>query len=539
MKRPTLHRNFLLLAILTLAVAMSPAQAQIYADLFEFDGANHGCCSAYPAMLAQGRDGNLYGTALTGGSSGHGTIFKVTTSGALATLFSFDFTHGSGPQGGLSMGLDGNFYGTTYQGGVNSLGTIFQITPTGTFTLLYSFSNTTDGAYPRTPPVPAPDGNLYGATGNGTVPTAYKITPSGTFTKLATLPAQSYAPMTLGVDGKLYGTTLYGGTFNRGTAFSMTTKGVVKIIHSFDDPTGALPYSRLLQASDGSFYGTASIGGTSSGGVVFKLTPSGTYTVLFNFSTSASANGFNSFAGLVQGSDGFLYGVTQNGGANNFGGIFKIKTNGASFAVVHSFDKTQGSAPNSTPILHTNGKIYGLTQGGGATNQGVFYSLDASLKPFATDFVIWSGKVGTSIEVLGQGFSSASGVLFGSGPGTFLVSSDTYMTATVAAGGTTGAVTIQEPSGNLVSPQKFKVIPSITGFSPTSGTRGTTVVITGMSLKQATAVKFGAALAKPFTVNSDTQITTTVPAAAVTGPVKISITTPGGIATSTTTFTVN
>jgi hypothetical protein len=110
------------------------------------------------------------------------------------------------------------------------------------------------------------------------------------------------------------------------------------------------------------------------------------------------------------------------------------------------------------------------------------------------------------------------------------------MIAAPAAGATTGKVTIVESGGNLLSAQKFKVIPSIKTFSPPSGPVGTPVVITGMSLSQTTAVKFGTVTAS-FTVNSDTQVTATVPAGAVTA--KISITTPGGTAVSATNFTVN
>jgi hypothetical protein len=111
------------------------------------------------------------------------------------------------------------------------------------------------------------------------------------------------------------------------------------------------------------------------------------------------------------------------------------------------------------------------------------------------------------------------------------------MTAKPVAGALTGQITVKEPSGNLLTPLKFKIVPSITSFTPTSGTVGTQVVITGMSLMGATAVKFGAIAATVFTVDSNTQVTATVPNGAVTG--KIQIVTLGGVATSATNFTVN
>ena len=528
-----------LLMLTALTLALSSSQAQTYTDLFDFDGAAHGCCQTYPGVLAQGRDGNLYGTTNTGGASGDGAVFKFSPgTGTMTLLHSFNFTDGYGPRGGLTLGLDGNFYGTTYQGGAHSAGEVFQISPSGTLAVIYSFANGTDSAYPFTPPVPASDGNLYGTTTSSAGRTVYKITTAGVLTTLASLPAESDGALTFGVDGKLYGTTLYGGTFNAGTAFQVTTKGVLKTIYNFDNTHGSNPQSSLFQASDGNFYGTGSTGGTLGGGVVFKLTPAGVLTVLHNFDgTVGATDGKLPTCGVVQGSDGFLYGATANGGTSGFGTLYKIKTNGTSYAVIYNFDKTNGANPNSQPFLLTTGKIYGLTSTGGAHSEGVLYSLDASLKAFTQPVVINSGKVGASVGLLGQGFNTATGVLFGTGAGTFTITNDTYLTAKVANNDTTGVITVQEPGGNLLSPQKFKVVPAIKSFSPPSGPVGTSVVITGTSFLQASVVKFGGVAATIFTVNSDTQVTATVPTGAITG--KISITTPGGTTNSSTNFTVN
>jgi len=230
--------------------------------------------------------------------------------------------------------------------------------------------------------------------------------------------------------------------------------------------------------------------------------------------------------------------VTPSGGTNGVGTLFKIDTKGVNFSVLYNFDVANGDEPSATPTLHTNGKIYGETFVGGSQfpGYGVLYSFDAGLKPFASLVVLWSGKVGNSVGILGQGFSTATAVKFGTGPGTFTALSDTYMIASPAAGATTGNVTVLEPGGNLVTPQVYKVIPMVSSFSPTSGPVGTTVVITGMSLTQTTLVKFGGIKATSVTVNSNSQVTAIVPAGAKTG--KVSITTKGGAATSPGTFTV-
>lgn len=529
MKSPKLH---CLILMVTLVASAALLQAQTYTDLHDFSGSD-GCCALYPSMLAQGKDGNIYGATTSGGIS-YGNFFVITPAGTLTNLYNFDFTHGGYPEGGISMGTDGNFYGTTYQGGPNHFGTIFKLTPAGAYTELYDFNNTTDGAYPRVPPVQAQDGNLYGTTANGTIAVLYKITTTGTFTVMATLAAQSYSPLLLGTDGNLYGTTVYGGTYNAGTVvqFSPTSKAL-KTLFSFH--TEASPYGPLMQATDGALYGTTTGGGTGSGGVVYRVTTAGAYKVLYNFTVS-SATGSHPFAGLVQGSDKFLYGVTSTGGSNGLGVLFKISTSGT-LTVLHNFGTTDGDTPLSTPLLHTNGTIYGITSHGGShAPDGVFYSFTNNLKPFVQPVVLHSAKVNASVGLLGQGFNTATGVTFGTGTGTLTVTNDTFATGKILSGATTGAITVKEPGGNLLSALNFKITPSVKTFSPTSGPVGTVVTITGTSFTQATAVKFGT-VAATFTVNSDTQITATVPTGAVTA--KISVTTPGGTANSTTSFTVN
>ena len=457
----SLTRSLCIASALILFVVSPVLHAQTYTELHNFDCVKDGCNPDLPALLAQGQDGSLYGTMPTQ-TFGDGTVVGYALSGSFSTLYTFGGNDGYHPQSGLSLGFDGNLYGTTTNGGPLGKGTVFKVLGGGV-TVLYDFTDGTDGAYPWAPPIQAPDGNIYGVTYNGTTPgTAYRITPSGTFSVIANLPSETQAPLILGKDGKLYGTTPYGGTYNSGTVFQLTIakKTKLKIIHMFNPSTeGSIPGGPVMQASDGKFYGITTWGGTYGQGIVYQVTSGGAYKVLHNF--QAATEGSNSAAGLVQGSDKFLYGVMPAGGANGYGTLFKINTKGTNFAVLYNFDKASGGTPNATPTLHTNGTIYGLTLTGGSLNpaDGVLYSFDAGLKPFASLVVIWSGKVGTPVGILGQGFSTATGVKFGAGTGTFTVVSDTYMIAKPAAGATTGNVTVIEPGGNLVTPQVFKVIP--------------------------------------------------------------------------------
>lgn len=165
----------------------------------------------------------------------------------------------------------------------------------------------------------------------------------------------------------------------------------------------------------------------------------------------------------------------------------------------------------------------------------MFYRLDVGLKPLI-NLVTWSAKVGKTVEILGQGFTGATGVLFNGVSAPFTNVSDTYMTATVPAGALTGPVTVTTFTSTLTGNRNFLVTPQIKSFTPTGGIVGTSVKITGVSLAQTTSVNIGGKAAS-FTVNSDTQVTATVPAGSKTGK-PIIITTTGGIATSTAKFAV-
>ena len=190
---------------------------------------SQGSCAdgSSPLGLIQAADGNFYGIANGGGANGVGTVFKITTAGSLTTLYSFCTqslcTDGEYPRP-LVQATDGNFYGTTNGGGAYEGGTVFKITPSGTLVTLYSFGsqpNGTDGASPQAGLVQATDGNFYGTTqyggtdGEGTV---FKITPSGMLTTLYSFCSQPncadgdnpYDGLVQATDGNFYGTTYFG-----------------------------------------------------------------------------------------------------------------------------------------------------------------------------------------------------------------------------------------------------------------------------------------------------------------------------------------
>jgi uncharacterized repeat protein (TIGR03803 family) len=441
-------------AVLILCVATIAAQAQTFTNLFDFDYTDGGSPNG---PMAQGRDGNLYGTA-AGGPRNGGVVFNMTTSGVESVIYNSISAQGIGPQG-LVLGTDGNFYGVTGEGGKFDLGTIFKVAPNGNGVSLYSFTGGSDGSTPVGPPIQAIDGNFYGTTNAGTV---YKITTTGIFTLLTTLPGPSISSLIQAKDGNFYGTSYFGGTADEGTVFKMTPEGNVHILHSFTGPDGAFPVASVIEVG-GNLYGTTQAGGAYNDGVIFRLTPEG-ITVLHNFGDPNYPNdGIQAYAGLLEATDGNFYGTTVFGGGvnqtcgNGCGVIFQLTSSGG-YSILHDFEGPDGTWANSTPSQHTNGEIYGLSTYGGATSQGVVWNLNMGLQPFV-GLVSKSAKVGQTGGILGQGFTGTTAVSLNGTPMTFNVLSDTYLRATVPTGATTGYVTVTTLTGILTSNVPFQVIP--------------------------------------------------------------------------------
>jgi uncharacterized repeat protein (TIGR03803 family) len=539
-----------------------PATAQTYTPLYTYPGASNNTSGiAWPGLMSQGQDGAFYSTNLANGARNHGSTYKMTTAGQYTLLSSFctqaGCIDGAGPYGGVTLATDGDFYGTTGGGGAcdQGVGTIFKITSAGAWTKLWDFTAGTtcnghitfkDEGYPYYPLIEGEDGNFYGTDAgvySGTYGVFYKITPKGNLTPYPFSYSNGATPNlpTQGVDGNFYGTAQAGGdaTCRCGVVYKVTSGGQITVLHKFTGypNDGYRPTGVLVQGTDGFFYGTTYQGGAHNEGAVFKISAAGTYTLLYSFNFgNGNFDGYHPLAGVTFATDGNLYGTTTAGGTANGGTIYKITTKDTE-TVLYNFcavSCTKGFAP-ATPISeHTSGKFYGNTNGN-SLGGSVFYSFDVGLKPFV-ELVLWSGKVGSTVEILGQDFSSTTHVSFNGVKATFKIISDTYLTATVPAGAKTGSVSVATSAGTFTSSHIFLVVPTITTLNPTSGKVGTNVDITGTGLIQATKVTFASGKAAAFTAKDDSHITATVPAGAKTG--KIVVTTPGGMAASPGTFTV-
>jgi uncharacterized repeat protein (TIGR03803 family) len=395
----------------------------------------------------------------------------------------------------IILGADGNFYGTSQQGsGSNDSGAVFKITPEGALTILYNFTGGADGGDPVAGLVQAGNGNFYG-------------------------------------------TTYVGGANGYGTVFEMTRKGILTTLHTFSETDGAYPYAALAIGANGNLYGTTYGGGANhcsynglGCGTIFEITPAGSLTTLYSFTGGADQG--SPVAGLVQANDGYLYGTTSALTLPNptpFGTVFRIAPSGT-LTTLHTFTgEADGGYPAAGLLQATNGDLYGTTSSYGALGGGTVYSLSLGLSQFVKT-VPHSGKVGSPVIILGTDLTGATSVTFNGTPATYSVVSPTEITTTVPDGATSGQLVATTPSQGIVSGGPFSVWPVISSFSPASGPVGTPVTITGETLTGVTAVAFGGVPATSFIVNSYTRIAATVPVGAVTGA--ITVTSPSGIIVS-------
>jgi len=298
------------------------------------------------ASLVEDSAGNLYGTTQSGGAyPGGGTVFKVDAAGRERALLSFcsSCADGWGPNAGLIQDAEGNLYGTALSGGTHGGGTVFKLDKTNHSVVLYNFcsaNNCVDGSGPYAGLIEDAVGNLYGTTVNGGANgggVVFKLTASGEEKVLYSFCSASNctdgkapaAGMIRDAAGYLYGTTSSGGAYGSGAVFRVTAGGREKVLYSFcsapNCTDGSYPQAGLARDSAGNLYGTTAVNGANGGGTVFKLNTTRHYDVLYNFCSAANcADGRNSFAGVTLDAAGNLFGTTNQGGKYGYGTVFKL-----------------------------------------------------------------------------------------------------------------------------------------------------------------------------------------------------------------------
>jgi uncharacterized repeat protein (TIGR03803 family) len=310
----------------------------------------------------QGSDGRFYGVTEAGGVNNAGTAFAVGADGSVSVLYNFGGSKGdaSGPSGPLMLSSDGNFYGTTMSGGAAGAGTVFSMTPTGQLTILHSFATSKkDGSGPSGGVVQDKSGTLYGVTfggGANNLGTVYALSTKGknktlhdfSTSDVAWYPCDSLA---LATDRNLYGgaSTCIDGKCGTAAVFEVTTKGQFKVLHTLDPATEGTKISGpLLLDTNGTFYGTTEQGGSSGNGTVFSLN-----TGLAPFASLSPSSG-------AEGATIGIYGqgFTQKGTKVSFAGTnaaFKEVTPNFLQAVVPS-----GAASGTVTVKTPGGKLKSL-----------------------------------------------------------------------------------------------------------------------------------------------------------------------------------
>jgi uncharacterized repeat protein (TIGR03803 family) len=386
-RRPEIATTALVLWFLLGFIAAPQVHAQTLTVFYSFAGYPENGVSPFGGLVMDPA-GNLYGVTQAGGSPppfDGGTVFKLDPSGNESVLHSFTGGDGSVPYAGLVIDPAGNLYGTTLFGGSSGYGTVFKLDPAGPETVLHSFTNAAgDGGDPFAGLLLDTVGNLYGTTeiggafGYGTV---FKLDPSGTETVLYSFTnaggdgAYPLAGLVIDPVGNLYGTTDDGGSSGYGTVFKLDSSGSETVLHSFTNAgsDGAYPFAGLVMDTAGNLYGTTVQGGASNYGTVFKLDPFGTETLLHSF---AYSDGAAPVAGLVIDPARNLYGTAHGGGPSGNGVVFKLDPSGTE-TVLHSFTNSDGDGgdPEGGLVMDPAGNLYGTTFEGGSSNYGTLFKL--------------------------------------------------------------------------------------------------------------------------------------------------------------------
>ncbi|HLV79314.1 MAG TPA: choice-of-anchor tandem repeat GloVer-containing protein, partial [Chthonomonadaceae bacterium] len=512
--------------------------------------------------FVQASDGNFYGVTFYGGVDNKGTVFKMTPDGHPSIIYSFTGSpDGANPCCTLVQDASGNLYGTTYDGGANGAGTIFMITLEGTETVLHSFNFNVDGGFLLDGLTLGSDGNLYGAStiggSTGISGTIFKITPASLFTLLYTFKggaSDGSGPHVLmqASDGNLYGTTAAGGPANFGSIFRITTGGIETPLYFFTGGSdSAGPQGGLVQGPDGALYGTAA-GGSGGGGFgsIFKITLSGTFKVLYDFNGSQFGDGESPEGTLVVGPDGNLYGTTNAGGTSGDGVVFEATRSGAEL-VLHEFNGVDGADPGPL-LLASDGRFYGLGGLGGADNDGTIFVLSApeatlsSLSPSSAT----AGGSNFTLTVNGSNFDPGAVVDWNGAALTTTFVSEAELQASVpasdiATAGTASVTVVQNATtSNALTFTIDNPAPVLSIISPSkTGTGGPafTLVVNGSAFLSSSTVDWnGSPLTTTFV--SQTELTATVPASDIATPGTAAVTVvnpaPGGGASNSLTFTI-
>jgi uncharacterized repeat protein (TIGR03803 family) len=403
-------------AALICAFSASPALAAKESIIYSFTG---GADGGFPqgGVIADA-SGNFYGATTSDGTGHNGVVYELSPpakgqkSWTQTTLYNFTGGNDGGvPQAGLMLSKKGALYGTTYAGGANGDGVVFELTPPASGKtawkekVLWTFTGGNDGNEPSGVLIEDKAGNLYGTTtggGTGVVGTVFELSPPAkgqtawTETVLYNFTGNNdggepFGRMLFGSDGNLYGTSAGYGQYNYGTIYRLIapTGGsgswTFALLHAFaGGKDGAAPRDGLIQGSDGTLYGTSAGFADDYGNVYLLQTDGSGYQVIYNIPGGTGFSGNGPWQTVSMGANGVLYGTTFGLGANASGTVFKVNPPAAGSTkwthnVLYTFSPGAGGQfPYSTVLVGT-GYVYGTTYGS-AGESGFFPGTVWSIK---------------------------------------------------------------------------------------------------------------------------------------------------------------
>lgn len=392
----------------------------IYTKKIDFNTTDSG---ANPrGNLYRAPNNKLYGVTKIGGINNLGVIFEYDIlSNTIVKKNDFNGTEGGALPIGSFVSSNNKLYGVTEKGGSNNLGVLFEYDLTSNlFTKRVDFDGVEKGSLPYSSLAFASDGFLYGMTnmGGSGAGVLYKYDPvTNIYSKKFNFNQASdgirpYGSLLQASNYKIYGLTAGGGSYNKGTMFEydLTNKVYTKK-YDFNDDKGSSPKGSLIQTSDGKLYGMTQFGGAHSNGVIFEYDiPTNTYTKKFDFD---GTNGKNPYGDLLESSVGTLYGMTYAGGVNDLGILFEFNPITNTIIKKLDFDgSNSGKNPYGSLIKATNGKLYGMTYGGGTNNYGLIFGFDPSNNSY-TKLYEFLGTANDGNNPRGSLIQATNGKLYG------------------------------------------------------------------------------------------------------------------------------